>query len=193
MRKQSRRLASRLHREADQRLCFRCLDRTFPLFQASGHLLVCVRPGQNPHCWFSHVKAHMYFKTLSFSIAGCVSVPTSLSVSVPTSLTWQLMTTCPHVQSSDLVHLKHFKRTDLKNNNYLVHARIQKLFLKGGDQLPIRGRSPPPQKKQNKNKTKPLLKPIFWKIEGGGVTGPPIPPLDPPMWLYDVAQIWIIA
>ena len=34
-------------------------------FQASSHLqwlysLVCVRPGQNPHCWFSHVAAHMY-------------------------------------------------------------------------------------------------------------------------------------
>ena len=33
-------------------------------FQASSHLLllhslVCVRPGQNPHCWFSHVVAHM--------------------------------------------------------------------------------------------------------------------------------------
>ena len=31
-----------------------------PKFQASSHLqwlysLVCVRPGQNPHCWFSHV------------------------------------------------------------------------------------------------------------------------------------------
>ena len=33
--------------------------------QASSHLqwlysLVCVRPGQNPHCWFSHAEAHMY-------------------------------------------------------------------------------------------------------------------------------------
>ena len=33
-------------------------------FQASSHLqrlhsLVCVRPGQNPHCWFSHVAAHI--------------------------------------------------------------------------------------------------------------------------------------
>ena len=32
-------------------------------FQASSHLqwlysLVCVIPGQNPHCWFSHVAAH---------------------------------------------------------------------------------------------------------------------------------------
>ena len=34
-----------------------------PKFQASSHLqwlysLVCVRPGQIPHCWFSHVAAH---------------------------------------------------------------------------------------------------------------------------------------
>ena len=34
-------------------------------FPASSHLqwlysLVCVRPGQNPHCWFSHVAAHNY-------------------------------------------------------------------------------------------------------------------------------------
>ena len=33
-------------------------------FQASSnlqwlHSLVCVRPGQNPHCWFSHVAAHI--------------------------------------------------------------------------------------------------------------------------------------
>ena len=33
-------------------------------FQASSHFqwlykLVCVRPGQNPHCWFSHVAAHL--------------------------------------------------------------------------------------------------------------------------------------
>ena len=49
-------------READQRLCFRYLDSTIPLlpnpkFPASSHLqwlysLVCVRPGQNPNCWF---------------------------------------------------------------------------------------------------------------------------------------------
>ena len=35
-------------------------------FQASSHLqwlhsLVCVRPGQKPHCWLSHVAAHIYF------------------------------------------------------------------------------------------------------------------------------------
>ena len=34
-------------------------------FQASSHLqwlysLACVRPGQNPHCWFSHAGAHRY-------------------------------------------------------------------------------------------------------------------------------------
>ena len=34
-------------------------------FQASSHLqwlhsLVCVGPGQNPHCWFSHVAAHLF-------------------------------------------------------------------------------------------------------------------------------------
>ena len=34
-------------------------------FQASSHLqwlhsLVCVRPGQNPHCWFSHDAAQMF-------------------------------------------------------------------------------------------------------------------------------------
>ena len=34
-------------------------------FQASSHLqqlysLVCVRPGQNPHCWFSRVAAHVF-------------------------------------------------------------------------------------------------------------------------------------
>ena len=36
-----------------------------PKFQASSHLewlysLVCVRPGQNPHFWFSHVGAHIH-------------------------------------------------------------------------------------------------------------------------------------
>ena len=39
-------------------------------FQASSHLqwlhsLVCVRPGQNPHCWFSRVTAHL-ISTLVF-------------------------------------------------------------------------------------------------------------------------------
>ena len=37
-------------------------------FQASSHLqqlysLVCVRPGQNPHCWFSHFAAQMVTKS----------------------------------------------------------------------------------------------------------------------------------
>ena len=57
------------NREADQRLCFRFIDSTIPLFlnpkfQASSHLLymhslVCVGPGQKPERWFSHVAAHM--------------------------------------------------------------------------------------------------------------------------------------
>ena len=36
-----------------------------PNFQASSSFLyraVCVRPGQNPNCCFSHVKAHWYEK-----------------------------------------------------------------------------------------------------------------------------------
>ena len=58
------------NREADQRLCFRHLDSTIPLLSksklpTSSHLqllysLVCVRPGQNPHCWFSHAGAHIF-------------------------------------------------------------------------------------------------------------------------------------
>ena len=37
-------------------------------FQASSHLqwlysLVCVRPGQNPHCWFSRVAAHSIYNS----------------------------------------------------------------------------------------------------------------------------------
>ena len=37
-----------------------------PKFQACSHLkwlysLVCVRPGQNPHCWFSFVAAHLIY------------------------------------------------------------------------------------------------------------------------------------
>ena len=57
------------NREADQRLCFRYLDSTITLLpdtkvQASSHLqwlysLVCVRPGQNPNCWFSYAGAHI--------------------------------------------------------------------------------------------------------------------------------------
>ena len=56
------------NREADQHLCFRYLIAQYlyflnTKFQASCHLqclysLVCVRPGQNPHCWFSHDAAH---------------------------------------------------------------------------------------------------------------------------------------
>ena len=56
------------NRKADQRLCFRYLDSTIPLqFPASSHLqwlysLVCVRPGQNPNCWFSHSGALLGIK-----------------------------------------------------------------------------------------------------------------------------------
>ena len=37
-----------------------------PKFPVSSHLLclyslVCVRPGQNPNCWFSHAQAHIHF------------------------------------------------------------------------------------------------------------------------------------
>ena len=60
-------------READQRLCFRYLNSTIPVllntkFQASSHFqylysLVCVGPGQNQHCWFSRVAAHLIFRS----------------------------------------------------------------------------------------------------------------------------------
>ena len=38
----------------------------YPMFQASSFMLslyslVCVRPGRNPNCWFSHAQAHFYF------------------------------------------------------------------------------------------------------------------------------------
>ena len=56
--------------EADQRLCFRYSDSTFPLllkFQASSSLvclysLVCVEPVRKPHCWFSHEAAHLLLR-----------------------------------------------------------------------------------------------------------------------------------
>ena len=38
-----------------------CIFLFYPKFQASSLLLsrlVCVRPGENPDCWFSHEKAH---------------------------------------------------------------------------------------------------------------------------------------
>ena len=55
--------------EADQRLCFRYAVSTIPLLSKSimsslyNHLLrlyspVCVGPGRNPNCWFSHIHAH---------------------------------------------------------------------------------------------------------------------------------------
>ena len=45
-------------------------------FQASSHLqwlhsLVCVRPGQNPHCWFSHVAAHLCFRIRKKQVSSC--------------------------------------------------------------------------------------------------------------------------
>ena len=51
-------------------------------FPASSHLrlmysLVCVRPGQNPHCWFSRVAAHVhafiqrFFKLIKIKIFQC--------------------------------------------------------------------------------------------------------------------------
>ena len=57
--------------EADQRLCFRYTDVVQflfflkPIFQASNlplrlYWLVCVRPGRNPNCWFSHAQAHLH-------------------------------------------------------------------------------------------------------------------------------------
>ena len=54
--------------EADQRLCFRFSNSTFPLllkFQASSSFLclyspVCVGPVRKPHCWFSHEAAQMF-------------------------------------------------------------------------------------------------------------------------------------
>ena len=51
--------------EADHHLCFRYTDSAIPLlldpkFPVSNHLLcpVCVGPGQNSNCWFSHAQAH---------------------------------------------------------------------------------------------------------------------------------------
>ena len=58
----------RINWGADQCLCFFYMDSTIPLLSkskipASYHLLrlyrpVCVRPGRNPNCWFSHAQAH---------------------------------------------------------------------------------------------------------------------------------------
>ena len=57
--------------EADQRLCFRYTDSTIPpllipKFRASSLILrlyspVCVGPGRNPNCWFSHAHAQIFF------------------------------------------------------------------------------------------------------------------------------------
>ena len=65
-------------READQRLCFCYTDSTIPLlfflnpkFQATRLLLslyrlVCVRPGRNPNCWFSHAQAQFRIELFQF-------------------------------------------------------------------------------------------------------------------------------
>ena len=52
--------------EADQRLCFRYMDRTIPLhskplttFYDCTYRPVCVGHGRNTNCWFSHAKAHI--------------------------------------------------------------------------------------------------------------------------------------
>ena len=78
-RKQRRRSASRLHREADHRLAVTAkliiafvfatptvqfLFYLNPKFQASRSFLllcrpVCVRPIRKPHCWFSHEAAQI--------------------------------------------------------------------------------------------------------------------------------------
>ena len=58
--------------EANQRICFRCtrivqfLYFLIPKFPVSNNLLclyspVCVGPGQNPNCWFSHAQAQTVF------------------------------------------------------------------------------------------------------------------------------------
>ena len=63
----------------DQRLCFRYTDNlqflSFlnPNFPASNHLLwlyspVCVGPGRNPHCWFSHAQAHIGFLQIGLQV-----------------------------------------------------------------------------------------------------------------------------
>ena len=67
LRKQRHRLC--INCKADQNLCFSCFDSSLSLFlntkiHASSHTLwlyslVCVRPGENPHRWFSRVEAHM--------------------------------------------------------------------------------------------------------------------------------------
>ena len=45
------------NREADQRLCFRHSDSTIPLLLKSE--ISSVGPVRKPHCWFSHVAAHL--------------------------------------------------------------------------------------------------------------------------------------
>ena len=50
-----------------------------PKFPASSHMqqlysLVCVRPGQELHCWFSRVVAHMYCMSLHIGTAPMLMV-----------------------------------------------------------------------------------------------------------------------
>ena len=57
---------------ADQCLCFRYTDNTVIILLKSKHFQpltifcnyspVCVRPGQNPICWFSHAQAQLSFR-----------------------------------------------------------------------------------------------------------------------------------
>ena len=45
--------------EADQHLCFRCMDSTIPLLSKSKIFCACVGPVRKPHCWFPHEEAHI--------------------------------------------------------------------------------------------------------------------------------------
>ena len=72
------------NREADQRLYFRYTSSTIPRllkYKASSHLLrlyilVCVGPGRNPDCWFSHAQAHITF-------SDKISIIQFLSLTIP--------------------------------------------------------------------------------------------------------------
>ena len=76
-----------------------------PKFQASSHhqwlySLVCVRPGQNPHCWFSHVAAHFVSVQRSLLFlwvlrTGCI-VLLWHSLGFPNKLSPMFLTSCKH-------------------------------------------------------------------------------------------------
>ena len=68
--------------EADQCLCFRCIDSTIPLLSKSEisslklYSRVCVVLGRKPECWFSHDAAHIIFsqgytQTLNKTACDC--------------------------------------------------------------------------------------------------------------------------